>query len=50
MLALLKTVFYTPLYNGLVFLVDIIPTHDMGVAVILLTIVARVIIYPTYPP
>ncbi len=37
---------YAPLYNGLVFLVDIIPTHDMGVAVILLTIVARVVIYP----
>jgi len=37
---------YDPLYNGLVFLVDIIPTHDMGLAVIALTIIARIIIYP----
>lgn len=37
---------YNPLYNGLVFFVDIVPTHDMGVAVILLTIVVRVILFP----
>ncbi len=37
---------YDPLYNGLVFLVDIVPGHDMGVAVILLTIVVRIIILP----
>lgn len=39
-------VVYDPLYNGLVFLVGIIPTHDMGLAVIALTIVVRIIIYP----
>ncbi len=39
-------VVYDPLYNGLVFLVGIIPTHDMGLAVIALTIVARVVIFP----
>ncbi|MDO8514462.1 MAG: YidC/Oxa1 family membrane protein insertase [bacterium] len=37
---------YDPLYNGLVFLVDVIPTHDMGLAVIALTIIARIVIYP----
>ena len=37
---------YNPLYNGLVYLVDIVPNHDVGIAVILLTIVVRIIIYP----
>ena len=44
--ALFHAVIYDPLYNGLVFLVGIIPTHDMGLAVIGLTIVVRIIIYP----
>jgi YidC/Oxa1 family membrane protein insertase len=37
---------YNPLYNGLVFLVDIIPTHDVGLAVIALTVVARFVLFP----
>ena len=37
---------YDPLYNGLVYLVDIVPTHDMGVAVIFLTILVKVILLP----
>ncbi len=37
---------YNPLYNGLVFLVDIVPFHDVGIAVIVLTIIARFILYP----
>jgi YidC/Oxa1 family membrane protein insertase len=41
-----SAVIYTPLYNGLVFLVGVIPTHDMGVAVIILTIVVRFILFP----
>jgi YidC/Oxa1 family membrane protein insertase len=40
------TIIYNPLYNGLVYLVGIIPTHDVGIAVILLTVVVRVIVYP----
>ena len=39
-------VVYDPLYNALVFLVGVIPTHDMGLAVILLTFIIRVILYP----
>ncbi len=39
-------VIYEPLYNGLVGLVDIIPGHDMGLAVIALTIIVRLILYP----
>jgi YidC/Oxa1 family membrane protein insertase len=37
---------YNPLYNGLVFLVDVVPAHDVGIAVILLTIAVRVILFP----
>ena len=37
---------YDPLYNGLVFLVGIVPSHDMGLAIIALTIVVRIIIFP----
>ncbi len=41
-----NTLIYNPLYNGLVFFVDIVPAHDVGFAVIMLTIVVRVILFP----
>lgn len=37
---------YDPLYNGLVFLVGILPTHDVGIAVVILTIIVRFILFP----
>lgn len=37
---------YDPLYNGLVFLVDIVPAHDIGIAIILLTIFVKVVLFP----
>ena len=37
---------YNPLYNGLVFFIGAVPFHDVGLAVIALTIVARVVLYP----
>lgn len=37
---------YDPLYNGLVYLVDIVPTHDIGIAIILLTIVVKFVLFP----
>lgn len=40
------TTIYVPLYNGLVFLVDVIPTHDIGLAIIFLTIMVRFILFP----
>jgi len=40
------TVIYDPLYNGLIFLVGVAPSHDVGLAVIALTIVVRVILLP----
>lgn len=40
------TTIYDPLYNGLVYLVGLIPSHDVGIAVIILTIIVRFILYP----
>jgi YidC/Oxa1 family membrane protein insertase len=40
------TLIATPLYNGLIFLMDIIPWVDAGVAVVLFTIVVRLILFP----
>lgn len=45
-----KTAFYNaiydPLYNGLVYLVDVVPTHDIGIAIIILTIVVKFVLFP----
>ncbi len=46
MIEFFQTTIYDPLYNGLIFLVGIIPTHDVGLAVIALTIVVRIILFP----
>jgi YidC/Oxa1 family membrane protein insertase len=39
-------IIYNPIYNGLVFLVGVLPSHDMGLAIVVLTIVARFILFP----
>ncbi len=44
--AAFHTAIYAPLYNGLVYLVDVLPFHDMGLAVIILTIIVRIVLYP----
>ena len=46
MKALLKTVFYVPLYNGLVFLLGVLPGDSAGAAVILLTLFIKVLLSP----
>lgn len=40
------TVFFDPIYNGLVSLVDIVPDGDVGIAIILLTIIVKTILLP----
>ena len=40
------TVFSEPLYNGLIFLMSIIPGHDAGIAVVIFTIAVRLVLYP----
>lgn len=43
---LFQEIFYRPILNFLVFLYNIIPGHDLGVAIILLTIVIKLILHP----
>ncbi len=40
------TIFYIPLYNALIFIIDLIPGHNVGLAVILLTVIIRFVLYP----
>jgi YidC/Oxa1 family membrane protein insertase len=40
------TFIFLPLYNGLVGLMDLLPWIDVGIAVILFTIIVRLIIFP----
>ena len=44
--ALYHALFYDPVYNGLVFLIAIVPGGDAGIAVILLTILVRLLLFP----
>jgi len=39
-------IFFQPLLNALVFLVGVVPFHDVGVAVVVLTIAVRIILFP----
>ncbi len=41
-----NTVFYQPLYNGLIYLMGILPFFDAGVIVILFTIIVKLIMFP----
>ncbi len=51
-MSFLTTIFYAvlyrPLFNGLVFLYNIIPGHDFGIAIIILTILIRLLLYPLF--
>ena len=41
-----NTLFYEPLYNGLIFLISVIPGADVGIAIVVLTIAVKFIILP----
>ncbi len=43
---LFNEIFYRPLFNGLIFLYNIVPGHDLGVSIIILTILIRFILWP----
>lgn len=43
---LYHTIIYVPLYNALVFLMDILPGVNAGLAVLLLTVIVRFILFP----
>lgn len=44
--SLFHTYLYTPIYNLLIFIVDIVPGGDVGIAVIVVTIIVKVVISP----
>ena len=43
---LFNTVLYNPIYNLLVFLINVIPGGDVGLAVIFLTIIVKLVLFP----
>lgn len=45
--AFFKTILYKPLYNALIFLVWLIPDHSVGWAIIILTIIIRLLLLPS---
>lgn len=46
MSSIFNTLLYQPLYNGLVFLFDILPWFDAGIIVILFTIIVKLALFP----
>lgn len=43
---ILKTIFYQPIFNLLIFLYNNVPAQDLGLAIILMTIIVRLIFLP----
>jgi YidC/Oxa1 family membrane protein insertase len=39
-------IFYQPIFNALVWFYNIIPGHDVGIAIILVTIILKLVLYP----
>lgn len=48
MVFLYDTIIYNPLLNTLVFLYNTVAAHDLGIAIIFLTIIIRLILYPLF--
>lgn len=46
LITLFNQILYQPLFNGLIWLYNVIPGHDLGVAIIALTVLIRLIFYP----
>ncbi len=46
MIAFFKLTVYTPLYNALIFILDVIPWADVGIALIILTFIVRLVLFP----
>jgi YidC/Oxa1 family membrane protein insertase len=43
---LYNTFFYEPLYNSLILLIKVVPWHSVGIAVVLLTIFVKILLFP----
>ena len=48
LLVIYNEILYRPLFNGLVFFYNLFPWHDLGLAIILLTIAIRTILMPLF--
>jgi YidC/Oxa1 family membrane protein insertase len=48
MIQLYNTLAYEPIYNTLIFIYNLIPLKDFGVAIILTTFLVRLVLYPVY--
>ncbi len=48
MIAFFKLILYTPLLNSLIFLYNNVAFQDLGLAIILLTLIIRFILYPLF--
>lgn len=46
MIALYNTILYEPLFNLLVFLYNVVPFQDIGLAIILLTLIIKLVLFP----
>lgn len=46
MIQLFNLIFYQPLLNLLIYVYNLIPYHDMGLAIIIVTFIIRLILYP----
>lgn len=46
MASIFTTLFYQPLFNVLIFFYNIVPGHDIGLAIIALTLLIKAILYP----
>lgn len=46
MMELYTTLFYQPLFNLLVWIYNVLPNHDMGLAIIFLTILVKFVLFP----
>jgi len=46
LIELYNTVLYQPLFNILIFFYNIVPIKDIGIAIILITILVRLLLYP----
>jgi len=45
MIALFNTILYEPLFNGLIYLYHVIPGKDIGIAIILLTLAIKIVLF-----
>ena len=46
MLYIYHIILYNPIYNALIFFYDVLPWHDFGISIIILTIILKILLYP----